>query len=137
VLLTVASLSATAGRDYYRWIDERGNPVHSDRPPPMGVDYEVVSTGSGLMRQVNAEEGAVPAEVEPRVGNDFQQIDAKPPKIEKNPAYCQRAKDNLATLDSAARIRIRNEKGEYRYITEKEKAEERINAQNSIKEHCE
>ncbi len=56
VLLIISSFSANAGRNYYRWMDERGNPVHSDRPPPKGIDYEVVSTGSSLIRQVDAEE---------------------------------------------------------------------------------
>ena len=136
VLLIISSLSANAGRDYYRWMDERGNLVHSDRPPPKGVDYEVVSTGSSLTRQVDAEQGVVPAEVEPRVGNDFKQADTKESRIEKNPEYCQRARDNLYLLDRVARIRLRNDQGEYRYIDEEEKDIQRQNAIDAIAVHC-
>lgn len=137
VVLALSSLSASAGKNHYRWIDERGSPVHSDRPPPKGVDYEVISTGSSLVREVGGDEGVVPAEVTPKVGNEFQQIDKAKKEAEKNPEYCQRARDNLATLDSAARIRLRNEQGELRYIDEEEKEEQRKRARETIELHCE
>ena len=137
VLLIISSLSANAGRDYYRWLDERGNLVHSDRPPPKGVDYEVVSTGSSLTRQVDAEQGVVPAEVEPRVGNDFEQVDTRQSQaVKKNPEACQRARDNLAQLDSHARIRLRNDQGEVRYLSEEEKSAEREKAIIAIEAFC-
>ena len=138
VLLTVVSLSATAGRDYYRWIDERGNPVHSDRPPPMGVDYEVVSTGSSLIRQVNAEEGVVPANTDPSVGNEFERVDTEETQVvKKNPEYCKRAQDNLATLSGSVRIRVRNDQGEFRYLDEEQKEIQRQRARDNIATHCE
>ena len=119
-------------------MDERGNPVHSDRPPPKGTDYEVVSTGSSLIRQVDAEEGAVPAETEPRVGNEFERVDKEQAQVvEKNPEYCRRARENLATLTTTARIRVRNDQGEYRYIDEEEKEIQRQRARDSIAVHCE
>jgi hypothetical protein len=135
--LAFTSLSANAGETYYRWTDDRGNPVHSDRPPPKGVDYEVVSTGSTLIRPVEAEQGAVPAEISPRVGNDFEQVDTRiETEIEKNPEYCQRARDNLATLSKNGRIRMRNDQGEYRYIDEEEKEIQRQNAADAIDAYC-
>ena len=135
--VVIASLSAHAGETFYRWTDERGNPVHSDRPPPKGVDYQVVSTGSSLVRPVEADEGAVPLEIKSRAGNDFEKTDTKKAVIEKNPEYCQRARDNLATLSKNGRIRLRNDKGEYRYIDEEEKAGERQKAVNAIEDFCE
>jgi hypothetical protein len=134
----LTSLAASAGETYYRWTDERGNPVHSDRPPPKGVDYEVVSTGSSLIRPVEAERGAVPAEIVPRVGNDFEQVDTKKEvAIEKNPEYCQRARDNLNTLSRNGRIRLRNDQGEYRYINEEEKESQRQKAADAVDAYCE
>ena len=137
VLLIISSLSANAGRDYYRWMDERGNPVHSDRPPPKGVDYEVVSTGSGLIRQVDAEEGAVPAKTEPSVGNEFERVDTEQTQVvKKNPEYCKRAQDNLMQIDSHARIRLRNDQGEVRILSEEEKSAEREKAVLAIEAYC-
>lgn len=135
--LALSNMATSAGKDHYRWIDERGDPVHSDRPPPKGMDYEVISTGSSLVREVDGESGAVPAEVQPRVGNEFDQVDTAKKGVEKNTEYCQRARDNLATLNSAARIRLRDDQGNYRYIDEEEKAEQRKSAQDMISAHCE
>jgi hypothetical protein len=111
--------------------------VHSDRPPPKGVDYEVISTGSTLTRPVEAKEGAVPLEITPRVGNDFEQVDTrKIAKIEKNPEYCKRAQENLWSLDNFARIRLRNDQGEHRYIDQEEKETQRQQAMDTIAVHC-
>jgi hypothetical protein len=137
-VIVISSLSASAGRNHYTWVDDRGNPEFSDRPPPPGVEYEVVSTGSSLKRQVGAEEGAVPAENEPSVGNEFEAVDAEKMQVmKKNPEYCQRARDNLQTLDTAARIRVRNDQGEFRYLDEQEKESHRQTARSNIDKHCE
>ena len=138
LFLTVAAPPASA-ETYYRWVNERGYPVHSDRPPPAGTEYEVVSTGTNLMRRVEADEGAVPPEVEPRVGNDFEpeNTSEQAQLKKKNPEYCQRARDNLQTLEIATRVRIRDEQGEYRFLTEEEKAAQKKEAQEMISIYCE
>jgi len=135
-ILSLSSLNAVAGTPHYRWIDERGDPVHSDRPPPKGIDYEVITTGSGLVRRVEAEEGAVPAEIKPSAGNKFDQIDTANQKIDKNPEYCARARQNIESLNTHARIRIRNEQGEYHWLTQEEKDAQREEAEATISIHC-
>jgi hypothetical protein len=137
IALGSISLSASADKVYYRWKDDRGNPVHSDRPPPAGIDYEVVSTGSNLKRDVSATEGAVPPEIEPRVGNEFEQTRTGLPTVEKNPEFCRRAQQNLESLDTAPRIRVRDDQGEYRYLSDEERAAERKKALDAIRVHCE
>jgi len=139
VLATALSLygpMVSAGKNVYRWTDDRGNPVNSDRPPPPGIDYEVISTQSSMVRQVDSEEGAVPPTVKPSVGNEFEPVESKRPAVEKNPEYCTRAKDNLTQLDSHARIRLRDDQGEVRYLTEEEKSAERQKALDAIKAFC-
>ena len=118
LLATFVALTSSfsqAGEAHYRWQDQWGNPVHSDRPPPKGTDYEVVESGTSLVRKVNSAEGVVPAKVEPTISNDFDQVDTKKDQYvsQKNPEYCQRAIDNLEVLDTKARIRLRNDQGEY------------------------
>jgi hypothetical protein len=138
VLLAISALSAGAGNTHYRWLDERGNPVHSDRPPPKGIDYEVISSGTGLKRPVEASEGAVPAKLEPGVGNEFQpQNETEQVQVmKKNPEYCQRARENLNTLNTSARIRVRDEQGEFRFLDEEEKEARRQEARDAITRHC-
>lgn len=132
-----SSFANGAGQVVYRWKDDRGNQVNSDRPPPKGIDYEVVSTTSSMVRPVDAEEGAVPAKVTPSPGNQFEPVESSPPKIEKNPEYCERAQENLAALDSKVRIQMRNEQGEVYFLTEEEREVQRQKALDSIAVNCE
>ncbi len=136
VLLTLAGLSAHAGSTYYRWQDDRGNPVNSDRPPPAGTAYEVITTGSNLVRKVDADEGAVPATTEPSVGNEFEQVNAKKEPVKKNAEQCKRAQENLQTRNTKARIQIRNDQGELRPISEEEKEVQRKQAIDTMAVHC-
>jgi len=130
--------SATAGADstYYRWLDARGNPVNSDRPPPAGTPYDVVSTKSNLKRAVSAGEGAVPATVEPSVSNQFDPVKTVAEPVKKSAEQCKRAQENLETLNSKVRIQIRNDQGELRPLSEEEKEDQRKQAMDTIKVHC-
>ncbi|MEZ5504247.1 MAG: DUF4124 domain-containing protein [Halioglobus sp.] len=133
--LTLSSSFSDAGQVVYRWKDAQGNQVNSDRPPPQGTDYEVISTNSSMVRPVDAEEGAVPMS-ETQCGQQFQPVDSATPKIEKNPEYCKRAKDNLAALDMNVRIQMRNEQGEIHYLTKEEREVQRQKALDTIKANC-
>lgn len=153
LLALTAGLASTAqaADSYYRWKDERGNLVVSDRPPQASIEYEVFSTDSNRFRRVSPGEGAVPPETTSRPGNRFETSDSSdgsnnedPMETvavevlpEKNPEICERAKQNLQTLESAARIRVRDEQGELRYLTGDEKDAQRQNALDNIEVHCE
>jgi hypothetical protein len=136
-MMAMYGYRASASETLYRWMDEAGNPVNSDRPPPQGVKYEVISTSSSMVRKVGSDEGAVPLKVKPSADNDFQQVDTSKPKIEKNSEFCDRAKENLAALDSNIRIQMRNDKGEVHYLSAEEREVERKKALDTIKANCE
>lgn len=138
VLLTAGSLQVGAADSYYRWLDSRGNPVHSDRPPPAGVDYEVVSTRSGLKRVVPGDEGAVPREVTPKVGNEFTPVPRRTETASlKNPEVCASARKNLTTLKTHARLQIRDDQGDMAYISDGDRLRLMSEAEALIKRHCE
>jgi len=136
VAVVLGNASASADGTYYRWLDERGTPVNSDRPPPAGTPYDVISTKSKLKRQVGAGEGAVPATVEPSVGNEFEPVKTLVEPVQKNPEQCKRAQENLETLNTKVRIQIRNDQGELRPLNEEEKEAQRKQAMDTIKVHC-
>lgn len=138
LMLLFNSNSSVADNNHYRWLDNRGEPVYSDRPPPQGIDYEVISAGSSLKRIVSAEEGAVPPETEPRMGNDFDQVDtAVAKRSKKNPELCQRAKTNLEALTTSAQVKVRNNQGEVRLLSPEEMAIEQQTAKAQISVYCE
>jgi hypothetical protein len=55
--------------------------------------------------------------------------------VEKDSALCDRAKANLDTLNSRARVRIRDG-DDIRYLTDEEKDIQRRKAQDLIDIHC-
>ncbi len=129
-----------AEKGYYKWVDSRGNPHHSDRPPPNGVSYEFVSTETGLKRRVDpsAEEEAKPegwASAMPPEAGEEPNVAEQQAAIQKDPALCDQARANLDTLNSKARVRIRDDNG-IRYLTEEEKEIQRSKAQDLIAVHC-
>ena len=149
MLMAFALGPAAHGADtYYRWKDERGRMVVSDRPPVGGaVDYEVVSMGSStLVRRTPPGEGALAPEreatpgarpgpaVSPQGGDTPQETMEV---ITRNPEICAQARTNLKTLNTSARIRIRDrDTGEPRFISEEEREMQRRKAQDTINVHC-
>ena len=130
------SAHAEAEKGYYRWVDDRGNPKISDRPPPPGVEYTFTSTDTGLKRQVTAEDRKVgatpqgPSKPTPSRGAAQQQA-----SVMKDQTLCDQAKANLDTLNSNARVRIR-ENDEVRYLTPEEIDIQRQKAVDLIAVHC-
>lgn len=134
--MLASSLSMAAGQTYYRWKDDRGNVYHSDRPPPKGTEYEVVSTKSYDIRRVEGDEGAVPLDTTPEPGNEFETFPKEETAPKKSAEMCARAQENLATLQNGGRIRLRDENGEFRFLSEEEKADQMTRAQAVIDQNC-
>lgn len=138
--LAVASVglagTAAAGQSVYRWIDQQGNTVVSDRPPPVGVKYEVVNLQGNMMNQVDDPIPA-PSPAMGAAGGEAPAAGTRQPGMPKNPQYCNQAKQNLSNLNTFARIRIQGADGEYRYLTEEEKDDQRRQAQDAINAYCE
>ncbi len=136
ITLMAAAGSAVAGDTYYRWKDDRGNPVHSDRPPPSGIEYEVVSTRTTLVRKVDssaAAAGSTAPTAPPATQTETASSTAPTPQNEE---YCQNARANLETLNSKARVRTRNAEGEVVFLSDEEKEKEKERAQDIIDAHC-
>jgi len=135
--LLLTSMTATADTILYRWKDEQGNPVVSDRAPPPGIEFERISTRSSVVTPL---ENTAPAAAPPPA-RSVPPKKEPPPKTEKtifrkNPEYCAHARKNLETLQMA-RIRFTDKDGVYRFMTEEDKEAERKNAQEIIEMHCE
>lgn len=142
LIITLVSLSvAAAGNSYYRWIDDRGNPVHSDRPPAENIEYEIISNGSRSLRKVAPKTEAAPAQVKPQAQNtaDIEAVKTAADDLQvtpKNPEFCTLAQENLNALSTSARIKIRDENGEYRILDQDEQEAQRQKARDAIAVHC-
>lgn len=133
-----------ADQAYYRWTDAQGNMKISDRLPPQGVEYEKISTGASFHRpkfddpapsETSQTDAKKPGNAS--AASDAKNAEPKKPEFKKNPEVCERAKANLETLNTNARIRMRNDDGEFTYIDEAQKEAQKKAARDSMKRHCE
>jgi hypothetical protein len=137
--LMAGSAQAVADSALYRWKDSEGNPVMSDRPPPLGVQYETISTKSSIVHRVEGEAPPEPVTApKPAAQPEPAQVAGKEPSSlhEKNPEYCAAARKNLEVIDRAPRIRMDDGEGGLRYITDEERAAQRQNNLEVIEAHC-
>jgi hypothetical protein len=115
--------------NHYRWSNERGEPIYSDRPPPKGTDYEVISSSSRLKRSVSAEEGAVPPELTPEAADGSG-------GSKKNTGLCEKAKMNLLSLQGTHKVSVRDDQGQVRELSPQEREIAKQTAQATIDMYC-
>ena len=135
-------LVATAG-DMYRWSDNNGNPVISDRPPPLGVPYTVIDAD-----RYGAKTNAVSAPPPPN--NEQAQRERSSPvgdrqgaggggtrvEIEKHPELCDQARDAIFQLETFARVRVTDDDGTVRFMTDEERAKQLARAREVANANC-
>ncbi|WP_279250934.1 DUF4124 domain-containing protein [Candidatus Marimicrobium litorale] len=133
-------LPVCADQSLYRWTDENGNQVTSDRPPSTQIEYEVISIQSNIVR-ASDNQGGVETERDGADANNEADVPPAPPsgtevEQKKDAEYCQLARDNLVRLNTQARIRLRDPSGEIRFLNDEEKISQRKIAEDTIKDHC-
>ena len=115
----------------YRWVDDNGNPVLSDRPPEAGIPYTEVGVETGFRRYPKAVsvETADPGVQAPASGTPSSPVassnDVQANRIEvvdAQPALCEQAKDNIFKLETFPRMRVRDDDGEVRFMSDQERA---------------
>jgi hypothetical protein len=139
VCLLAGTGHVAADSALYRWKDSDGNPVMSDRPPPLGVEYETISTKSSMVHRVEGETPQDPDTTSTPAPKPAPAPAAAKPTSklhEKNPEYCAAARKNLEVIDRAPRIRIDDGEGGMRYLTDDERDAQRQNNLEIIEAHC-
>ena len=115
----------------YRWVDQNGNPVLSDRPPEAGIPYTEVGVDIGFRRypkptgmnepDVNESDatGESPTALSsPSAASSPTRIEVVSPQ----PDLCDQAQDNIFKLETFPRMRVQDENGEVRFMTDKERS---------------
>ena len=115
----------------YRWVDNNGNPVLSDRPPETGIPYTEVGVATGFRRYPKpvATETTEPGGQAP-TGSASSSLaasstggQANPTEVvEAQPDLCEQAKDNIFKLETFPRMRVRDDDGEVRFMSDEERA---------------
>ena len=138
----VVAMPAGAGV-VYRWLDEQGSTVVSDRQPPNGVDFETISTSSGRTMIVPPPETVTKDEAEQPAAdaNPNPEPQSKPPSDvytpKKDPKLCAQARSNMPILENGPRVRFTDEKGVVRFMTDEERELEKERTADAITAYCE
>ena len=127
----------------YRWVDDNGNPVLSDRPPEAGIPYTEVGIEAGFKRYPKpvANETAGQASksnvssspLSSATGGQSNRVEV----VEAQPALCEQAKDNIFKLETFPRMRVRDDDGEVRFMSDEERAQQLQTAQSVRDAYCE
>ena len=133
--------AAEAAGKYYKWTDSAGVVHYGENPPdPSKAQKVSVSTGVPSGQPATEEDlekkqaklmGDAEAEKEKQDEKTTTEENAK--IVKEN---CDIYKQNLSALKNSPRIREKDAKGEYRYLTDEEKAERTKSAETYIQENC-
>lgn len=127
--LLVSSQAWAAPDKVYKWTDEKGL-VHYSERPPLGKQTEIVKPEIGHSEPVDY--GTAAAD-KPKEENKAASAKASL----KDPERCDAARKNLDTLKTYARIRIKGDDGQLRYLTPEEQQQKTAEASKAIEESCE
>lgn len=114
----------------YTWTDSKGG-VHFGERPPKDVKATLVKTRTGHSDPTPAQTAAAQPKTAAETAASNQQTSLK------DPERCAKAKENLAILNSVARIKTTNADGVAVYLTEEDKTKQREISQQVIDQACE
>lgn len=134
LLSILASQSVLAGK-VYTWTDGKGV-VHFGERPPKDVRATLVKTRSG-----HSDPTPAPATPTPPIPTTASPTEAEAANnvraALKDPTRCAQARENLAILNSVARIKTADANGNSVYMTEDDKAKQREAMQTVANQACE
>ena len=129
--VAIALSQTVSANTTYRWVDQNGNPVLSDRPPEAGIPYTEVGVDSGFKRYPKPT-GMGEPDVNEFDGTGASSTDlssasatSSPARIEvvsPQPDLCDQAQDNIFKLETFPRMRVQDENGEVRFMTDEERS---------------
>jgi hypothetical protein len=142
-LFAVSPALLAGPQGYYRWKDDKGQ-FQATQQPPADRASEFVRTSTGTASQAGADEAApanAPASAPGAPGAATGDAAKKPTGLQgvpnKDPEKCKQAQDAQSVLNSHARIREKDEKGEYRFLAAEEIADQKRLASESVDVYCE
>lgn len=141
MFLACTALALPAHAEVYKWIDGSGKVHYSDQPPT--VDAQTVRGSSAAeaaiseqaSQSLNAREQDYQkrlkesAEAQARADKDAEQARNK----REN---CDKARNNLTTLQNKPRVYSTNAAGQRVYLDDRTRAEALANSQKAVSENC-
>jgi len=141
MVIMLCATAVFAGK-IYKWTDAQGN-VHYGSQKPVQAEAEKMKVDTG---KTGVNRGAKALDDMKQAADDEAQrikeegIPAQPPvptlSMKEVKRRCKTARQNLATIQARGQLRERDEKGNTRYVSEKEKQQRIKHAKKQIREYC-
>ena len=128
ILLLLLQGQPAGASPTYRWVDDNGNPVLSDRPPPAGTPYTEIEIKTGLKRYAKSttaatEPPSVTTELRAQQGTALAVTDVNEsvlPSASRD--ECEALYADIERLTNYPRIIVRDEVGEEHLLSPEERA---------------
>jgi len=145
VIVGVLTCTAVQAGDVYKYTDERGNTMYTDRPMPGAVrvsagvqrptevkDRNYAAQQSATNQQLAASnqrlaQGQADSRAAAQVAKDLEASRA---------TRCKQARDNYATAINSRRLYTTDKDGKRSYLSDSQIAAERIEAQKTVESIC-
>jgi len=141
LVLLVGGLACLAGAalagNTYKWTDDKGQ-IQYTQLPPNDRPYTVIKSAASPVNENATEESSTsltskPADKANPKASAGEYTSAEKEKLSKN---CDIAKQNREMLRTAAKIRVTDEKGEPRHLTEEERKARLADTEKQIAFYC-
>lgn len=140
-VLLAAPVAVLAGQ-IYKWTDAEGNVHYGSQKPAdvAGEQVRVDTSRTGVNRGADALD-----KLKQQADDEAQRIKEEGipeqppvPSLSRNEVKqrCQTAKQDLATIQARGQLRERDEQGNTRYVSEKERQQRINHAKKQIREYC-
>jgi len=139
-------IQATAIAGVYKWVDENGQVHYGEHPGNAGAERVTIRQNETTKprtikskeesgEQKKAGESGEGEEQTPETAEAKKPEEAKIPKKEKR-RLCKEAKSDIASISSRGRMREINKKGEYIYLSEKQRQQRLSTARKKQRKYC-
>ena len=129
-LFALFSCTGAMAAKVYKWTDEKGI-THFSEHPPLNTKTTLVKPQIALGESSESSAGAASSTASSKSSSSLDVRAAL-----KDPARCASAKQNAETLKTYSHIKVKEENGEYRYLTPDEQAQRLTEATKAAEESC-
>lgn len=125
----LVSLDAHAAK-VYKWVDDQGG-VHLTAQPPTGREFQEIAVSTG-----HSAPPAANQETSPQEASTSGTEAAASSATKKDAKVCTAAKGNLEALSHGGQIRMKDQYGGERILSEEDISAQKKRAQDAIKLNC-
>jgi hypothetical protein len=142
--MALTALTAVAAEDYYYWVDENGVKNFSQRDPT-GITAEFVTKNRKFGERISPPEenrpqntptSGTPSEIDPDAMVADERKALATELAARRASNCKIGKRNLTDLLTFRRIRVTDDKGENRVLSDDEKQAKIDRSRDVIRENC-